>query len=79
MLDEKPIKIMYAAQYVGVSQKTVYNWLHLGYMRLYHPGYVLLSEVRRAQIRANNTKSDKSRQASKVSNRDRLGRFSSFD
>lgn len=75
MSDEKPIKIMYAAQYVGVSQKTVYNWLHLGYMKLYHPGYVLLSEVRRAQIRANNVSTRKRIETSIGQRRDKYGRF----
>jgi hypothetical protein len=43
---------------------------------MYHPGFVLFSEVRRAQILVNNLKSEHSRDRVKVSNRDSLGRFS---
>jgi len=42
---------------------------------MYHPGFVLFSEVRRAQIVINNLKSEQSRNRVKVSNRDNLGRF----
>jgi hypothetical protein len=73
---EKAIKINYAAELAGVSQKTIYNWISNGYLRMYHPGFVLFSEVRRAQILVNNLKSEHSRDRVKVSNRDSLGRFS---
>jgi excisionase family DNA binding protein len=73
---EKAIKINYAAELAGVSQKTIYNWISNGHLRMYHPGFVLFSEVRRAQIVINNTKAEHSRNRVKVSNRDSLGRFS---
>jgi predicted site-specific integrase-resolvase len=76
MEQEKAIKINYAAELAGVSQKTIYNWISWGYLRMYHPGFVLFSEVRRAQIVVANIKTEHLRNRVKVSNRDALGRFS---
>ena len=76
MEQEKAIKINYAAELVGVSQKTIYNWIAWGHLRMYHPGFVLFSEVRRAQIVVANLKTAGIRSRVKVSNRDSLGRFS---
>jgi hypothetical protein len=76
MDQNKPIKIKYAAILAGVSQKTIYNWISKGYLSTYSPGFVLYSEVRRAQEVALDTKTEQSRNRVKVSNRDALGRFS---
>ena len=76
MEQEKPIKIKYAAILAGVSQKTIYNWITKGYLSTRSPGFVLYSEVRRAQEVALQAKTDHSRSRVKVSNRDVLGRFS---
>jgi len=73
--NEYPLKIAKAADIIGVSYKTIYNWLENGYLKLYHPGYVLLSDVRRAQIRAENTALKKRTDISKVQKRGPDGRF----
>ena len=72
---EKPIKITQAAEVVGVSYKTIYNWLSDGVLVLVHPGYVLLSEVRRAQLVVANRRSDVVKKRIIKTNRDRNGRF----
>lgn len=79
MEQEKAIKINYAAQLAGVSEKTIYNWISRGYLRMYHPGFVLFSEVRRAQIVVNNLRAEQISNRVKVSKRDSLGRFSTND
>jgi predicted site-specific integrase-resolvase len=73
--NEHPLKITKAADVIGVSYKTIYNWLENGYLKLYHPGYVLLSDVRRAQIRAENATLQKRTEISKVQKRGPDGRF----
>ena len=56
-MDEKMVKIVVAAEAIGVTYKTVYNWIEDGTLKLAHPGYVYLSEARRAQIKKLNDKS----------------------
>ena len=73
--NEHPLKITKAADVIGVSYKTIYNWLDVGYLKLYHPGYVLLSDVRRAKIRADTAALDKRKEVSKVQKRGPDGRF----
>lgn len=73
--NEHPLKITKAADVIGVSYKTIYNWLETGHLKLYHPGYVLLSDARRAKMKADNAKSELSTQVSKVQKRDANGRF----
>lgn len=75
MTEERPKKIMVVADELGVTHKTIYNWLENGYLKLYHPGYILPSEARRAQIRVANAKATESLSRSKVQKRDRFGRF----
>lgn len=72
---EHPLKITKAADVIGVSYKTIYNWLEVGYLKLYHPGYVLLSEVRRAQIKAETAALEKRTKSSSKQPRDKFGRF----
>ena len=73
--NEHPLKITKAADVIGVSYKTIYNWLENGYLKLYHPGYVLLSDIRRAQIRAENAVAERRTELATEQPRDRFGRF----
>jgi predicted site-specific integrase-resolvase len=73
--NEYPLKIAKAADIIGVSYKTIYNWLENGYLKLYHPGYVLLSDVRRAQIRAENAIAKRRTTLATEQPRDKFGRF----
>lgn len=57
-MDEPMIKIRLAAKALEVSYKTLYNWIEDGTLRLAHPGYVLMSEARRAKIRKMNDRTE---------------------
>jgi len=57
-MSESMVKIIVAAETVGVSYKTLYNWIEDGTLRLAHPGYVYLSEVRQALLIKRNTISE---------------------
>lgn len=72
---EYPLKITKAADVIGVSYKTIYNWLELGYLKLYHPGYVLLSDVRRAKIKVDNIATARRTELAIEQPRDERGRF----
>lgn len=76
---EKPVKITQGASELGVSHKTAYNWISLGYLTIVHPGYVYMSELRRAQIRAQNTKTENSKKTTNQISRDHRGRFTLKD
>lgn len=56
-MDEPMVKIQKAALEIGVSYKTIYNWIEDGTLKLAHPGYVRMSDVRRAYIKKQNMKS----------------------
>lgn len=51
------VKIVVAAEVIGVTYKTIYNWIEDGTLKLAHPGFVYLSEARRAKIKKFNDKS----------------------
>lgn len=44
----KPIKISLAAHQLGVSVKTLYNWIKNGELEMVEPGFVLADEARNA-------------------------------
>lgn len=58
------VKIQKAASEIGVSYKTIYNWVEDGTLRIAHPGFVLMSEVRRAYLIKQNIKSTWSKERS---------------
>lgn len=68
-------KIVVAADEVGVTYKTIYNWIEDGSLKLAHPGFVFMSEVRRVWIQKQNVKSETSRTVSSKFTRDDRGRF----
>lgn len=55
MKPEKPILISNAADLVGETKETLLGWISSGRLKMYHPNYVLLSDVRRAGVRVKNT------------------------
>lgn len=57
-MNEPMIKISIAAEAIGVTYKTLYNWVEDGTLSLAHPGYVYLSEARRAQVKKLNDRSE---------------------
>jgi predicted site-specific integrase-resolvase len=69
------VKITVAADEVGVSYKTLYNWIEDGSLPLAHPGYVRMSDVHRAMMIKQNTKSNWSRKNASYVARDVNGRF----
>ena len=74
-MDEPMVKIVVAADSVGVTYKTIYNWLEDGSLKLAHPGFVFMSEVRKVWIQKQNVKSENSRSLSSKFTRDDRGRF----
>jgi len=55
MNQEKPILISEAATKIGEAKETLIEWISSGILKMYHPNYVLLSDVRRSRLRAKNT------------------------
>jgi predicted site-specific integrase-resolvase len=74
-MDEPMVKIIVAADEVGVTYKTIYNWLEEGTLKLAHPGFVFMSEVRKVLVQKQNTRVDISRAISSKFTRDDYGRF----
>jgi predicted site-specific integrase-resolvase len=72
------LKIAIAAKQIGVSTKTIYNWIEHGYLETACSGYVRLADVIRAQQLAEKAKSETARATIKTIFRDRDGRFSIF-
>lgn len=75
MLKETPVKIVAAAEELGLSYKTLYNWISDGKLPLVHPGFVFMSDVRRAWIKTQNSKAEQSKETSSLAIRDHNGRF----
>lgn len=74
-MDEKMTKIVVAADEVGVTYKTIYNWISEGSLKMAHPGFVFMSEVHKVWIKKQNTRADISRTISSKFTRDDRGRF----
>lgn len=74
-MDEKMTKITVAADEVGVTYKTIYNWIGCGDLKLAHPGFVFMSEVRKVWLYKQNTRAENSRTLSSKFTRDDRGRF----
>lgn len=72
---QKMTKIAVAAEYFGLSYKTLYNWIEDGSLKLAHPGYVYLWEVELVQLKKQEHKSNIGKQHSKGFTRDERGRF----
>jgi len=64
-MDEPMVKIQNAANEIGVTYKTVYNWVEDGTLKMTHPGFVLMSEVRRAHLIKQGIKSTWSKERSR--------------
>lgn len=78
-MDEPMVKIIVAADEVGVTYKTIYNWIGDGSLNLAHPGYVFMSEVRKVWILKQNIKSESSKRISNNFTRDNRGQFKLLD
>lgn len=72
---DHPIKITVAADEIGVSHKTVYNWIEDGSLPLASRGYVYLAEVKRVKEQKQENRTRLSRENTKWLLRDGNGRF----
>jgi predicted site-specific integrase-resolvase len=77
--EEQPVKILNAANAIGISFKTLYNWIDDGHLQTVSPGYVLLSEVEATRLRLKADTSDVLRKVSFLKPRDTNGRFIILD
>ena len=73
--EEQPIKIQNAANAVGITHKTLYNWIDAGQLQPVKPGYVLLSDVENTRVRLKTANADVLRKVSFLKPRDDNGRF----
>ena len=73
--EEQPIKIQSAAKAIGITHKTLYNWIEDGHLKTVSPGYVLLSEAEATRLRLKEDTSDVLRKVSFSKPRDHNGRF----
>ena len=73
--EEQPIKIQNAANAVGITYKTLYNWIDAGQLQTVKPGYVLLSDVENTRVRLKTANADVLRKVSFLKPRDDNGRF----
>lgn len=72
---EKMTKIRVAANLLGVTYKTIYNWIEDGSLKLAHPGYVYLHEAELVHLEKQKQKSARGKDHSKNFTRDEAGRF----
>jgi predicted site-specific integrase-resolvase len=72
---DKMIKIKLAAEQIGVAEKTVYNWIESGILRLAHPGYVFVADLDGVVEKAKEEQKRKSKLRSVSFTRDQRGRF----
>jgi len=70
------VKISFAANELGVSQKTIYNWVKDGKLSTAEPGYVDLKEARAVWVNQQLLRVEISFFMSKGTIRDAYGRFS---
>lgn len=68
-------KIRVAAIVIGVSYKTIYNWIEDGSLKLAHPGYVHLDDVESVHLEKQKQKSARAKDNSRQFLRDEQGRF----
>lgn len=75
-MDNDEIKISLAARLMGVTPKTIYNWISDGTLKKVRPGYVLKSDLEyAASSKVQKRRAMAKRRASFEIKRDRLGRF----
>lgn len=72
---DHPIKITVAADEVGVSYKTIYNWVADGSLPLAGSGYVYLADVQRVQLEKQEHRTRLSKENTRWLSRDSNGRF----
>jgi excisionase family DNA binding protein len=75
-MENEEIKISLAARLMGVTPKTIYNWISDGTLKKVRPGYVLREDLEFAASSKVQKRRDMSkRRASFDIKRDRTGRF----
>jgi predicted site-specific integrase-resolvase len=68
-------KIPLAAENLGVTVKTIYNWIESGELKLAHPGFVFMSEAIETKKRLEEHRTIGRRLNSILHPRDKHGRF----
>jgi excisionase family DNA binding protein len=76
MKDTSVVKISLAAERMGISVKTIYNWISNGDLKMIHPGFVSMREVIRTYNLINEKRSEIAKERIKDFDRDHMGRFS---
>lgn len=69
------LKIKLAAEYAGVTERTIYNWIEHGDLKLAQPGYVYETDLRQAIVSVRIRKTKQSKERSSNFERDGSGRF----
>lgn len=72
---QKMTKITVAANILGITYKTIYNWIEDGSLKLAHPGYVYLWEAELVQLRKREEKIAIGKAHSLNFTRDEKGKF----
>jgi hypothetical protein len=74
-MNDKFVKILVAANEIGVTVKTIYNWIELGELPMSHPGFVDLNSVKQVSLVKKNSRSQLRREINSQFTRDDKGRF----
>lgn len=56
MEQEKPVLIETAAKELDIKSETIVGWIEDGKVKMVHPNYVLMSDIRRAYVGVRNRK-----------------------
>lgn len=76
-MTDEPVKISLMAEELGVTLKTIYNWVSLGKLKMVHPGYVNRIDTYEVWLQQQQLKSVMSYFQAKGTIRDSYGRFKS--
>ena len=74
-MDDEMIKIKLAAEFAGVSEKTIYTWIRNGVLKLARQGYVNKADLEHAVESIQFRKTEQARLRSERFQRDESGKF----
>lgn len=74
-VNERMVKIGLAAERLGVTVKTIYNWIESGELKLAHPGFVSMTEAIETKKRLDERRAIGRSLNSILFPRDKNGRF----
>ena len=76
-MDSQLVKISLVAEELGVTMKTIYNWINLGKLETPNPGYVYRADAHAVWINQQSLRSINSFFLAINTSRDSNGKFSS--